>query len=211
MNLDDLVARFPNVWHATFPGGWDGIQRSGLRPAADLLKAAKRAKEASALREEVVELKLPDGEATLRHQAPNRKDPAPYLDGISVEEWYQLLNGRSYLFVNREDVDKLVNTCLELGIGQEVATFQTRRLLSPVAEHVQVNTVNASTFPRAGGPVRGPKTFLSLPDYAGLPTKIKEVTVTVPIPIEDSAVISVVRFAPDEPNVRIFPKIKVRS
>ena len=30
MNFDDLVSRYPRLWHATFEGGWDGIQSSGL-------------------------------------------------------------------------------------------------------------------------------------------------------------------------------------
>jgi hypothetical protein len=211
VNFDDFVARFPNLWHATFPGGWDGIQQSGLRPSLDLLTAAGREGEASELREEQVTLSLPEGEAVLRAQTPNRKDPAPYLDGITAEEWYRLLNGRSYFYVSRDDVDKMVAASLELGIAQDVATFQTRRLLTPVVDQVQVATVNATTFPRASGAVRGPGTFQALADFAGVPTKIKEVTVTAPIKIEDSAVISVVRHAPDEANIRIFPKIKVRS
>lgn len=207
MNIDGLVARFPRLWHATYPGGWDGISSSGLRTAADLLADGGRADEAGALRDEAVTL----ASATLREQTCNRPDPSPYLDNMTVPEWWTLLNSRSYYFVDREAVDRLVEASLERGIAQEIITFETRRLLGPVADHIEVTTINASVFPRATGPARGRGTFQPLADYAGLPTKIKEVTVTVPIEVSDAAVVSVVSQAPGLDPVRIFPRVRARA
>ncbi len=211
MELDALVARFPRLWHATFPGGWEGISRSGLRSSLDLLTEAGRADEATAVRPEAAELPTPDGTVTLRPQTPNRKDPAPYLDAMSVEEWWTLLNSRSYFFGNRDDLDKMVGACLEQGIAQEVIGFETRRLLGPIADSVEVTTVNAGTFPRASGPVRGRGTFKPLAEFTGQSIKIKDITVTVPITVEDNAVVSVVRVAPDEGPARIFPPVRARA
>lgn len=205
MDLDALVARFPRLWHATFPGGWDGMRSTGIRSSLDLLTSAGQEGEADVLRSDVVTLSTPHGEATLRDQTPNRPDPAPYLDGITVPEWFRLLNSRSYFFVDREDLDKLVDSCLERGLGQEVITFETRRLLGPVADDVQVTTVSAGVFPRASGPSRGPKTFPSLAEFTGPVIKIKEVTITVPVTISDRSVVSVVRRNPGEGPSRIWP------
>ena len=207
MNIDGLVARFPRLWHATYPGGWDGISSSGLRTAADLLAEGGRADEAGALRSEAVTL----DSATLREQTCNRPDPSPYLDNMTVPEWWTLLNSRSYYFVDREAVDRLGEASLERGIAQEVITFETRRLLGPVADHIEVTTINASVFPRATGPARGRGTFQPLADYAGLATKIKEVTVTEPIEVADAAVVSVVSQAPGLDPVRIFPRVRARA
>lgn len=211
MNIDGLVARFPRLWHATHPGGWEGISSTGLRTATDLLASGGRAEEAGALRAEAVSLTTPDGTATLREQTCNRPDPAPYLDAMTVPEWWTLLNSRSYYFVDREALDRMVEASLERGIAQEIITFETRRLLAPVADHVEVTTINASVFPRATGPARGRGTFQPLADYAGLVTKIKEVTITVPVQVADASVVSVVSQAPGLDPVRIFPRVRARA
>lgn len=211
MDLDSLVARFPRIWHATFPGGWDGIARSGLRSSADLLDGAGRGDESRAVRPDDIAVTTADGTATLRAQKPNRKDPSPYLDALSVEEWWHLVNSRSYFFGNRDDLDKMVDGCLEQGVGQEVIGFETRRLLGPVADAVEVTTVNVGTFPRASGPVRGRSTFKPLADFTSPSTKIKDITVTVPITVVDNAVVSVVRMEPNAGPTRIFPPVRART
>jgi hypothetical protein len=205
MDLDALVAKFPRIWHATFLGGWDGIQRSGLRSSTDLLTDAGRSDEGSVMRSDPVHLHYAGGGVVLRNQVPNRKDPGPYLDGITVAEWWELLNSRSYFFADQVALDRLVDSYAKQGIGQEVITFQTRRLLSPVAEHIEVSTVNAGVFPRATGPSRGRSTFQPLSEFSGEAGKIKEITVTTTVPIEESAVMKVVRFTPGEDPVRIWP------
>jgi len=205
MNLDDLVDRFPRVWHATFAGGWDGIRQSGLRSSMDLLTEASRADEASVMRSEVVTVATAHGEAMLRDQVPNRKDPEPYLDGVTVPEWWQLLNSRSYFFADEVGLERLVEHYAKQGITQEVISFQTRRLLATVADQVEVSTVNAGVFPRTTGPSRGRSTFQPMAEFSGVITKIKEVTVTATVPIVDQAVVKVVRITPGQDSVRIWP------
>jgi hypothetical protein len=205
MDLNGLVAKFPRIWHATFEGGWDGIERSGLRSSTDLLAEADRSDEASVMRSEPVHVNAAEGGAVLRNQVRNRKDPGPYLDGITVAEWWELLNCRSYFFADEPALDRLVESYAKQGTTQEVITFQTRRLLSPVAEHIEVSTVNAGVFPRAAGPSRGRSTFQPLSEFSGVAGKIKEITVITTVPIEDSAVTKVVRFTPGQDPVRIWP------
>ena len=207
MNFDDLVSRYPRLWHATFEGGWDGIQSSGLLSAADLLETVGRGSEASAMRPEVVHLDAPFGPVVLRNQVLSRKDPEPCLDGITVEEWWQLVNGRSYFFVDQDDLQKLVDSCLELGIAQEVITLNTRRLLTDVADQVEVSLVSAGSFPRTTGPSRGPSTFQRIEAFDGNPVKIKEVTIPVPVTITDTAVVSVVSRHPKDDPRRLWPPV----
>lgn len=211
MDLDALVARFPRIWHVTFPGGWGGINRSGLRSSMDLLSSAGRADEAKAVRPELTKVSTDDVEATLRNQVTNRKDPAPYLDGVSVEEWWELVNSRSFFFTTREDADKMVDNYLGQGHSQEIITFETRRLLAPVSDAVRVSTVSAGVFPRTAGPARGHGTFLPLAEYTGPSLKIKEISVTETIPMLDAAVVSVVAVAPGETPVRVFPPRKPKA
>jgi hypothetical protein len=208
VDLDELVARFPRIWHATFPGGWDSISQSGLRTSMELLTNAGRGDEATSMRSEIAHVATEGGDAVLRSQVPNRVDPEPYLDGITVADWWVLLNSRSYFFADQDALEKLVQSCAEDGTGQEVISFETRRLLAPVAEHVEVATVSVGVFPRTSGPCRGRSTFQSLSDFSGDTAKIKEITVTTPVAIVDSAVIKVVRFTPNQDPVRIWPPVQ---
>ena len=207
MNFDDLVSRYPRLWHATFEGGWEGIQSSGLLSSTDLLTLVGREDEASAMRPEVVHLDAPFGPVVLRNQVLSRKDPEPCLDGITVPEWWQLVNGRSYFFVDPDDLQKLVDSCLALGLGQEVITFNTRRLLADVADQVDVSLVGAGSFPRTTGPSRGPSTFPRIEAFDGNPAKIKEVSVPVPLEITDTAVVSVVARHPEADSRRLWPPV----
>ena len=210
MDIDELVIRFPRVWHATYPGGWEAIRTGGLQSSTALLEAAGRGDEAKAVRTESVRLSTPAGDVVLREQVPNKKDPSAYPDGLSTDDWWQLINRRSYLFAVREDLDQFVGAYLEKGEAQEIITFETRRLLGPVSDHVEIAMVNAGAFPKATSPAKGKATFVTLPDFTAQPTRIREVTVTVPAEVTERAVISVVSVVPDEGPVRIFPPVKAR-
>ena len=35
MDVTELAEHFPNLWHVTFAGGWEGIQRQGLLRGGD--------------------------------------------------------------------------------------------------------------------------------------------------------------------------------
>ena len=211
MDIDGLVARFPRIWHATTTGAWSNIQASGIRTSLDLLTSAGRAAEAAVHRSEPTTVSTPNGDAVLRKQITSRPDPEPHLDGLTSAEWWTMLNARSYFFLDRDLLDKFVAAQLEAGIGQDILTFETRRLLGPLAESIEVTTVNTSVFPRVAGPSRGRSTFQTLADFTGLPTKIREITMTVTVPITDSAVISAVTALPGETPVRIWPPVKVRA
>jgi len=159
------------------------------------------------VRSEIVHLDAPFGPVTLRDQLPSRKDPEPYLDGISVADWWRLVNGRSYFFVDPEDLQKLVDSYLARGIAQDVITLNTRRLLGDIADQVEVTTVSAGVFPRTAGPSRGPSTFQRIDAFTGLLTKIKEVTVPVTVEVTDTAVVSVVSRHPKRESRRIWPPV----
>ena len=202
MDLSELAEHFPNLWHVTFAGGWDGIQRQGLLRAVDVAP-----KEADAFRPEVQRVEGADGLAvTLRDQVLSRSDPAPYLDGITPAQWWSLINGRVYFFRKKEDATDLLDVYLGKGHAQEVVRVRTKAALEAVAGQVEVTTVNAGTFPRTKGPSRGPATFIPLADYpAAAVAKIQEVTVTVKVPLASPAVFSVVGHDAGKASTRLFP------
>lgn len=202
MDVTELAEHFPNLWHVTFAGGWEGIRRQGLLRAVDVAP-----EEAEAFRGEVRRVEGADGLAvTLRDQVSSRADPSPCLDGITPAQWWSLVNGRVYFFRRKDDATKLLDVYLSQGHAQEVVRVRTKAALEAVAGQVEVTTVNPGTFPRTKGPSRGPATFVPLADYpVAAAAKVQEVTVTVSVPLPSPAVFSVVGHDERTGSTRLFP------
>jgi hypothetical protein len=145
------------------------------------------------------------GEVVLRDQKPNRTNLADSLDGVTPEEWWQLLNQRVYLFPSETPLKGLLKSYSDRGFSQEVITFETAKLLGPVADRVEVASVNAGVFPRASGRTRGIGTFQTLAGAEFPVAKVKEVTVVGHLPVPETAVVKVVSHAPDGVTRRLWP------
>src|SRR5207248_682261 len=104
MKLAELTAAYPRLWYATFPRAWPSIRARGLLPASDLLARAVDANAARRFRPEI--RTLPGGEV-LRDQVTTRRDPTPYLDGVTADDWWALVNTRVYLFCREAPLQKL--------------------------------------------------------------------------------------------------------
>jgi hypothetical protein len=190
MELGEFSRRYPYLWHATFPGGWDGIRRVGFLRPADLVKgcdAARRGDPSSVPGPSNVEV-------VLRDQLPSGRDPAPNLDGVPPAEWWRLINSRIYFFCHESGLKTLIKSYRKRGFAQDVIKVRTKALLLPVADAVEVTTVNSGEFPPRAEPCRGRDTFVALADFVSTDlARVKEVTVTSTIPVQDTAILSVVR------------------
>jgi hypothetical protein len=202
VDVDQLAERFPNLWHVTFGGGWDGIQRHGFLRTIDVAPEG-----CGRQRTELTLAEAADGtQVMLRDQLRTRVDPTASLDGITPSEWWQLLNTRVYFFCRQRDVHKLVEFYLGRQLAQEVIKLRTKPMLEVVADQVEVTTVNVGVFPRTKGPSRGRSSFVPLADYpAADAAKIREITVAARVPVVLSAITSVVRHDVDGSRSRVFP------
>jgi hypothetical protein len=203
VQLVDLVRPFPFLWHLTL-GGWDGIRQEGFLRAVDLGGAA------TAPRVEITDVVGPNGvQARLRDQ--RRRSVSTREATGPADEWWSSINGRVFFFTKEEDALRMrEDYATEV---QHVIKLRTAKLLENLLEHVEVSTVQAAMFPRAGGPSRGADTFVPLSQFpVAKARKITEVTVTVPVPCLDDALHMVVRHAPDEEKPRrIWPPVTVPS
>jgi hypothetical protein len=201
VDLAKLVDRYAYLWHVTFAGGCDGIRTCGFQRAIDLLPGS-----AAMIRLNVSVVGAADGKrVTIRNQVRSRVDPSPCLDGISVEDWWTLVNSRVYFFCRKSDAKKLRDSYLSQSHPQELIKLRTRPLLQRVLQAVELTTVNVGVFPRATGPSRGPKNFIRLAEFPGAElAKVREVTVICPVPVDGSEVVSVVLHEVRGPT-RIFP------
>jgi Family of unknown function (DUF7002) len=202
VHVDQLAERFPNLWHVTFAGGWDGIQRHGFLRTIDVTPES-----CGKLRTAVTRVEAADGtQVVLRDQLLTRVDPTRSLDGITPSQWWQLVNSRVYFFCRQRDVNTLVESYLGRHLPQEVIKLRAKPVLDVVADQVEVTTVNVGVFPRTKGPSRGRNSFVPLADYPAADTaKIREITVAARVPFASSAVTSVVRHEVDGRRSRVFP------
>lgn len=193
VTLADLADAFPQLWHATFPGAWESIRERGLWPAAKLLAEAGDLDSIGRFRPSIRDL----GGVVLRDQLRTRSDPTASLDGVTADEWWAILNGRVYLFCREAPVRAFVASYLARGLDQDVIKVRSEELLRPVADLVEVTTVNAGVFPRTKGRSRGRGTFVALADFSMAIKTVKEVTVRGVVPVDEGAVLSVLRHGAD--------------
>jgi hypothetical protein len=124
------------------------------------------------------------GRFTLRDQKPLRDEALEKcLDGMTVQEWYQSLNSRVFMWANRERVDRLLAAKAYKYEDQLVLTIDSVKLVERHFDNISVSTINSGATLYT--PVRrGIQTFIKLKDFPTVKgTKpIAEVTVSKRIP-----------------------------
>src|SRR4051812_3683324 len=104
MLAEDLVARFPRLYHMAEDGSWPSIQRHGLlstRALLDLFEVdeGERERHYSHHRPESVAIHHPKiGTAVVRDQKPmdDKGLIRSLTDGITPRQWYETLNDRVF-------------------------------------------------------------------------------------------------------------------
>jgi Family of unknown function (DUF7002) len=106
------------------------------------------------------------GLAVLRDNNPIRPQLLERcLEDISVADWFRLLNGWVFFWVDRERTSRLVGARAHRGRPHDVLVVDTGALIARHRERIRVTSVNtgAVLFPRA--PKRGRSTFKALQDH----------------------------------------------
>lgn len=178
MREDDLVAHHPRLWHMAEDGSWPSIQAHGLLSTRALLDlygvhGAQRAAILAERRPSSVALQaagLPG--AVVRDQKP-MSDPRlrKCLDaGLAPSDWYGLLNGKTFFWLDRERLEKLLEARAYRASPHVVIEVDTAKLLAAHRARVMLCAINSGatlfTPPR-----RGMSTFLPIADYPYNPTK----------------------------------------
>ena len=141
-------------------GNWPSIQRHGLRCASELLSLAKVGDEARAHLEReqrTQHTRLPNG-VQIRDQRPMPATAlAACLVGLTPAEWYALINGRVFFWLDPDRLNRQRAACeprlqvvLAVDTAGLVAAHGERVALSPI------NTGNARRRPAR----RGAATFV---------------------------------------------------
>lgn len=172
MDAQVLWTRFPLLWHMAEPGSWPSIRDRGLLSTSALLdlyeiEGDRRAAIEGARRPSGVVVSkagLPD--AVIRDQKP-MNDAALIRclgDGLAPADWYRILNDRTFFWVSRHRLEKLLGARANRGRPQTVLTLDTRSLVEAHAGLVELGPINSGATPQYPTP-RGLRTFLPIGEY----------------------------------------------
>ncbi len=204
--MEDLVEKFvekhPRLYHMAEAESWPNIQQHGLLSVAALLdrfgiQGKRHCELYSRWRPDSVTIEHPSfGAASVRDQHCLRPEALERVlkDGLSPRDWYELLNGKCFLWVTEDRLNKMLNSPLYKDVIHEVLELDTRALVERDLEKIKVSPIN-SGFASRGKSMRGRDTFKNIQDYplAGRKGKVAELTVEWKVPNIEEVALSVDR------------------
>lgn len=172
MTEEELVGAYPRLFHMAHDGAWPSVRDHGLMSAAALVDAYgitgdDRVRLLSRRRPDSVPLAA-DGlpGAVLRDQKPmSDKSLAKCLDdGLTPSEWYELLNSRSFFWLSRQRVWRLLKARAYRDAPQTVLTIDTAGLVAAHRDRIWLSPMN-SGFSMLAASRRGKTTFRRVADF----------------------------------------------
>jgi hypothetical protein len=119
-------------------------------------------------RRESCRLIVHDIEVVLRDQGPlfaRRNLTLIMGDGMSVADWIEILNKRVYLFASAAVLKKVLDKYVDRDGGQEVITFDRRRLVDVYRHRIELSAQNTGAVARVSGPQKYRETFKSISTF----------------------------------------------
>ncbi len=151
-------------------GSWDSIQKNGLFSTSALLdqfqvSGDRRIELETKQRKVCVNVgQFPCGPAIIRDQIPlNEGALRKIVQGMSAEEYYKLLNGKTFFWTRKERLERLLNGRQYRDRVHDVLTIDTRTLISKHKADVWLSRINSGAFYGSG--IRGVDTFKRIEDY----------------------------------------------
>ncbi|MFC1914913.1 DUF7002 family protein [Chloroflexota bacterium] len=170
MQIEQLIQNYPILYHMAASGSWPSIKQHGLLSTTALLDlfeytGERRLEIESRWRPNSVKIENPVyGTAVVRDQRPMPPDKiTPLLRGIGLQEWYELLNGKTFFWVSRHRLDTLLNAYAYRNKSHCILFVDTKKLLDAYADIITLTNINTG-FAHYGGP-RGRDTFKSIKDF----------------------------------------------
>jgi hypothetical protein len=151
-------------------GSWSNIREHGLLSTSALLDLfgitgeERDAIESHQRRESIMIGDPPLGPVVIRDQIVlNEKALRENLDGMSVTEYFRLLNGKVFFWVRRERLERLLNGKQYRNRAHDVLTVDTRNLILHHYNRTSLSPINSGAFFGSGR--RGVGTFKRIDDY----------------------------------------------
>ncbi|MCY3919646.1 MAG: hypothetical protein OXG38_07565 [Chloroflexi bacterium] len=191
MSPAELAEVFPYLFHMAHRDSWDSIQKHGLLSTAWLtelfeLDSLQRAVLTEGRRPESVPISHPThGTAVIRDNKPLSDNALEKcLDGMTLPEWYALLNSRVYFWPTQTHLDKFLCARAYRLAEHLVIRVPTLAIADACRDRLWVSRINSgSTMPHWAPKRRGRDTFVRLADYqADQASKVYELAVDGAVP-----------------------------
>lgn len=172
MNEADLIANFPRLWHMAEDKSFDSIVESGLLSTSALLDLyevkgdERRVLEKQRRPESVLLEKEGLHSAIVRDQKPMTASALEKClqDGLTAEEWFEILNARTFFWVSRNRLRRLLGARAYRDRPQTVLTLDTKSLVEAHRDKIELSPLNSGSTIYRPAP-RGRDTFLPIADY----------------------------------------------
>jgi hypothetical protein len=180
MNIDDLVRRYPRIYHMAERESWASIQRHGLLSTSailDLLEIPVGDRELYEQMHRPQKNTLVHGvhgAFVLRDQKPMNNDRLTWClqDNLTPSDWYRVLNSKVFFWVSEARLLRLLGARAYRNEEHDVLTIDSAPLIRVYAERIRLAHINTgNTFPYPAN--RGLNTFKTIEDY---PTRRDRVT-----------------------------------
>jgi hypothetical protein len=205
MDIENLIENHPYLYHMAEMGSWPSIRTHGLWSTSALLDHHRitgnaRFAQESQHRPNKTTLISPHFATTvLRDQKPmsDSRLQIALRDGLTPQNWYELLNSKTFFWVSRERLLTLLNARAYRNEEHDVITLRTEPLVRAYRDRILLCHMNSgNTFPMPHA--RGKETFVPIENYPvgsnGRPRKpVVELVVEYGVPDLAQYVISVER------------------
>lgn len=172
MELEELIERYPRLYHMAEDGSWPSIERLGLLSTEGLVDAFAITEPA---RSQVLAHHRPasiridsaaHGGAVIRDQIPLREAVLMRVleDELEPAGWYRILNSFVFFWPTSARLDTLLSARAYRDRIHTVLTFDTRTLLAAHGERVYLSPINSGATLFDARP-RGLSTFKRPDDY----------------------------------------------
>lgn len=172
MNIEHFISKYPRLYHMAEAGSWASIEQNGLLSTSallDLFEVTGRERFAieSQWRPQSITIAHHlHGKAVIRDQKPMPPDSLErVLVDTTPQQWYEFLNGKSFFWVTKERLKRLLGARYYRAKLHDVITVDTALLLKRHLGRVTLSPFNSGVS--AFGPEypRSPSTFKTIQRY----------------------------------------------
>jgi len=172
VDVNELIERYPRLFHLAEAGSAQSISAHGLLPAQQIVStSALDPDEQTAIlsrpRPRTLTLDHPLlGRATLRDQTPLRAhilDQA--LTDMTTEQWLAALNERVFFWLHPQRLYQLLGARRNRGRSHDVLVIDTASLVSAHDRRIRLSAINSGAALYPNAPERGTRTFQTIEDY----------------------------------------------
>ena len=191
--LNELIVDHPSLYHMAEDGSWPTIQEHGLMSTSAILdflemQGEERNRIESTRRSDSI---LLNGEGNTAFSVRDQKPMADSSlvrcleDGLSPSDWYRILNARTFFWLNRQRLNKLLCAGTYAKSRHDVLVVDTRSLIQTHRGAITLSRMNSGNT-RPWAHPRGLQTFKRIAQYPYADRKKRRLEVVVELAVDYS-------------------------